>query len=481
MAPLSAQDAAHLLRRSGFGGGWGAAPNDLTALTGMELGDAVELILEQQNVSSDAPPAEFADPGKGDWERVWALTLWWFERMRTARVTGRTAAAPQASPLQEKMSLFWHGHFASSEDKVGNATHMYDQHHAFRALGLGNFQDLCLTVTTVPHACEAMLRYLDNDPNEKQSPNENLARELMELFTMGVNNYTQDDVTAGARAWTGYNIDDTEAGNHTFRFYPERHDSGTKTLLGVTAAWDAPGMVRHLCTGTAVNPVTGVAPPITTSRYLARKIWSFFAYPINSSDPLVESLAANWRANGLEVTALLRDVFTRPEFFSTQAKRGLMRSPVELITAILRSTGLTIYQAMPWDIGEMGQQPFYPPNVAGWKQNSYWLSTSSAWFRANYIHNNVRWGVNSRPNPRFLSWTGRDPVTRTYPMTPEQAVDNALLTCGITEPSTGTRARLVAWLTAQRAASNVAPYEWRDLEFLNLATLVFLSPDFQLA
>jgi len=481
VAPLSAQDAAHLLRRSGFGGGWGTAPNDLTALTGMELTDAVELILSPVNVSSDAPPVEYSDPNQGDWQRVWALTLWWFERMRTARVTGRTSGAPQASPLQEKMSLFWHSHFASSHDKVGNATHMYDQHHAFRSLGLGRFEDLGVAVTSAPRACEAMLRYLDNDPNDKRKPNENLSRELMELFTMGVNNYTQDDVTAGARAWTGFNIDDSDAGNHTFRFYPERHDTGMKTILGVTAAWDGPGMVRHLCTGTAVNPVTGVAPSITTSRYLARKIWGFFAYPINSGDPLVESLAANWRTNGLDVTALLRDVFTRPEFFSTQAKRGLLRSPVEFITAILRSTGLTVHQVKPWDIGEMGQQPFFPPNVAGWKQNSYWLSTSAAWYRTNYVQNSVRWAVNSRPSPKFLSQTGRDPVTRTYAMTPEQAVDTALATCGITEPAPGTRTRLVTWLTAQRAASNVAPYEWRDLEWLNLATLVFLSPDFQLA
>ena len=480
MAPLSAQDAAHLLRRSGFGGGWGAAPNDLTALTGMELADAVELVLDTTNVSADSPPAEYADPNKGDWERVWALTGWWFERMRTARVTGRTAGAPQASPLQEKMTLFWHGHFASSEDKVNNATHMYDQHHAFRSLGLGNFQELALAITTVPHACEAMLRYLDNDPNEKANPNENLSRELMELFTMGVNNYTQDDVTAGARAWTGYNIDDTDTGNHTFRYYPERHDTGMKTLLGVTAAWDGPGMVRQLCTGTAVNPVTNEAPTVTTSKYVARKIWSFLAYPIPSTDPLVASLASNWRTNGLDVTALLRDVFTRPEFYSNTARHGLLRSPVEFVTAVLRSTGLSIDQAIPWDLGEMGQQPFYPPNVAGWKQNSYWLSTSGAWYRANYIQNNVRWGINGRPDPKFLSSTGRA-ADGTYPMTPAQAVDSAFATCGVTEVSAGTRTRVTNWLTAQRVASNSPTFEWRDLEWLNLATNVFLSPEFQLA
>ncbi len=479
MAPLSAQDAAHLLRRSGFGGGWGAAPNDLTAFTGMELTDAVELVLSPANVAADPPPAEYADPNKGDWERVWALTGWWFERMRTGRVTGRTAGAPQASPLQEKMTLFWHGHFASSEDKVNNATHMYDQHHAFRSLGLGNFQDLALAITTAPQACEAMLRYLDNDPNEKENPNENLSRELMELFTMGVNNYTQDDVTAGARAWTGYNIDDTDTGNHTFRYYPERHDTGMKTLLGVTAAWDGPGMVRHLCTGTTVNPVTNEAPTVTTSKYVARKIWSFLAYPIPSTDPLVASLAANWRTNGLNVTALLRDVFTRPEFYSTTAKHGLLRSPVEFVVAILRSTGLAIDQAIPWDLGEMGQQPFYPPNVAGWKQNGYWLSTSAAWYRANYVQNNVRWGVNDRPAPKFLSWTGW--VGGTYPMTPAQAVDSAFATCGVTEVSAGTRTRVVDWLTAQRAASNSPAFEWRDWQWLNLATNVFLSPEFQLA
>jgi uncharacterized protein (DUF1800 family) len=216
---------------------------------------------------------------------------------------------------------------------------------------------------------------------------------------------------------------------------------------------------------------------VTTSRSVARKLWGFFAYP-NPSAPLVESLATNWRANGLEVRALLRDIFTRPEFYTPQAKRGLLRSPVELVVAALRSTGVSVHDATPWDLDGMGQRPFYPPNVSGWRQNSYWLSTAGAWARADYYDGPIAWRAYNT-TPKFLSWTGWDPTSRTYLMTSDQAVDAAFSACGVTDPSPTTRARLVTWLDAQRAVpANVA---WRDLQFINLGKLVMLSPDFQLA
>jgi uncharacterized protein (DUF1800 family) len=466
---LNAQDAAHLLRRSGFGGGGSFEAADRAAITGLERAAAVDLILNTANVNTDGPARVYDNNFFDDSHKLQDAQLWWIERMRTARVAGRTAAAKAPSPIQEKLALFLHSHFASGHEKLGSTQAMYEQNQVFRTYGLGSFQELTLALTTKKDGSEALLGYLDNHTNYLGTPNENFARELMELFTMGVNKYTQQDVEESARAWTGWSLDWPVDYNPVLLFKPDRHDGGQKTFMGITKNWDGPDIVRHLCTGTTVNPTTGEAPTLTTSRFIARKLWSFFAYP-NPDAALVESLAANWRANGLVIAALLRDIFTRDEFYSTTAKHGLVRSPMEFVVAALRSTGLSARTAIPYNIADMGQAPFFPPDVSGWKQNAYWITTTGIWERASYVAGQIAWRTDQL-SPPFLGST----MTMTVP----NAVQTAFDACGIESPSAATRSVLESWLAAQRATSPST--EWTHYQAINLGVLTMLSPDFQLA
>src|SRR4029077_9960638 len=150
----------------------------------------VDELLDFSGAPPDVQPAYLTDPDKGDWEKEYLLEQWWLDRM---------ASSP--TPLQEKLTLFWHGHFATANYKVGDMLLMYRQNALFRAMAAGSFRDLVQQMSLQP----AMLIWLDNDPNTKGHPNENFARELMELFILGVGQYTQDDVVASARAWTGHN------------------------------------------------------------------------------------------------------------------------------------------------------------------------------------------------------------------------------------------------------------------------------------
>src|SRR5262249_51423634 len=172
--------------------------------------------------------------------------------------------ATSPAPLQEKLTLFWHGHFATANYKVGDMLLMYQQNALWRTQATGNFRDLVQTMSLQP----AMLIWLDNDPNEKGQPNENFARELMELFTLGVNQYTQDDVVASARPWTGHNTLDGD--REQYHFYPERHDDGQKTFMGVTQDWDGPDIVNFILGSDATHK-------LIAAKFIAAKMWSFFA------------------------------------------------------------------------------------------------------------------------------------------------------------------------------------------------------------
>src|SRR6185436_2636960 len=177
------------------------------------------------------------------------LIQWWLDRMATV-----------PHPLQEKLALFWHGHFATQYSKVGSAQEMYDQNHLFRTAGAGSFESLVQQMSLQV----AMLIYLDNDPNSKGSPNENFARELMELFTLGVNEYTQADIVASARAWSGHNcLDDDRTQYH---FYPTRHDDTNKTFMGVTQNWDGPDIINFLLRDDPTRK--NIA-----ARFMATKLW----------------------------------------------------------------------------------------------------------------------------------------------------------------------------------------------------------------
>lgn len=371
---------------------------------------------------------------RGFWQNYVDMTWFWLERCRTTR-----------APLVEKMVLFWHGHLCSSLDKVFERRWMLDQNQLFRTHGLGNFTELIQRASVQP----AMLSYLDNDTNVAGRPNENFSRELMELFTLGVGNYTESDVTESARAWTGHTIDD--GGNYAF--VPEAHDWNQKTFFGDTRNWDGPMIIDHI-----VNGPTST----TVARFVAAKLWAFLAY----ADPepeVVDSIAGAFRSSGMEIVPLIRAILLHPAFRSDRARNGLVRSPIEYVVAAMRITGLGCDIAHPeWTLHSMGQQPYYPPNVSGWKQNGYWINSSALWAKAAFA-GNIRWKL-----------FDRDELAGSSQLSPTAAADAALARFGIAAPSAATRNALVAYVENERRHTNWA-------ERAGLLLLPLLSPEFQLA
>jgi uncharacterized protein (DUF1800 family) len=278
----------------------------------------------------------------------------------------------------------------------------------------------------------------------------------MELFTLGVNQYTQADIVASARAWTGHNTLDSD--REQYHFYPDRHDDGSKTFMGVTQNWDGPDIINFILRDDAAHKQIA-------ARFIATKMWSFFAYP-DPEQSVVDDISQAFLANDLSIADLVRAIFNHPQFVSTEAKQGLVRSPAEWVVACMRACAITAGDANPqWWMEDMGQQLFEPPNVSGWRPNEYWLTTSRLWARANWT--------------RYVIWQNdvQDTLSSITSMSVHDAVQHAFDVFGIDSPSAHTRATLEAWLTAQRADTNA----WANWTFINLLTLVMLSPEMTLA
>jgi uncharacterized protein (DUF1800 family) len=430
-------DIAHLLRRAGFGG----TASQITTLAAQPWSTTVDQLLDFTGAPADTQPAFLTDGNFEDWEREYKLQHWWLDRMATS-----------STPLQEKLTLFWHGHFATANYKVTNMLLMYRQNALFRSMAAGNFRDLVQQMSVQP----AMLIWLDNDPNTKGHPNENFARELMELFTLGVNQYTQADIVASARAWTGHNTLDGDPTQ--YHFYPTRHDTGLKTFMGVTQNWDGPDIINFILRDDATHKQIA-------ARFIATKMWAFFAYP-DPEASVVDDISSAFLTADLSIAVLVRAIFNHPQFLSDEAKQGLARSPAEWVAACMRSLNITGTDANPqWWMEDMGQQLFQPPNVSGWRPNLYWLTTSRLWARANWA--------------RYLVWQNnlQNALSSIVGMTVHNAVQHAFDVFGIDNPSAHTRAALEAWLTAQRADTHA----WTNWSFINLLTLVMLCPEMNLA
>ena len=277
------------------------------------------------------------------------LSLWWLDRMVTT-----------PNPLQEKLTLFWHGHFATSVQKVVDPGYMFGQNQIFRSAGAGNFTDLTMAVSKDP----AMLIWLDANLDRKASPNENLARELLELFTVGIGHYSEDDIKNAARAFTGWQLNGQ---TRAFSFAANQHDTGMRTFFGQNGAFTGEDIVRMSTT----RP--------DTARFVAQKTFSHFAHPVAFDDPIVTQLAGGF-GKDFDVAGLLRNVFLHPEFTSAATRAGLVKQPIEYVAGALRALGLRANgnTALLTQLGGLGQAPLAPPNVGGWPQNGYWLNTSTA-------------------------------------------------------------------------------------------------------
>ena len=365
-------DISLLYRRAGFGlrgveldalvsaGYEAAVENLISGLTGPDpRGDAVAVPsfpnaqLPGKSASLSERQAASAELRAG----LSALQEWWMQRM-----------AVTSTPLREKLTLFWHGHFATGASKVRDPKLMYLQNQLFRTRGSGSFEALTQAVAKDG----AMMFWLDTETDKRAHPNENFARELMELFTIGIGNYTQDDVTAAARAFTGWAYS-----RQTYRYFfqADQHDYGTKVFLDQSGDFSGTDIISIL-----VNKAE-------SARFVLAKLWSHFAYPVEPGAPVVGDLIGVY-GRGFDLSGSLRAVFLHPLFRSAQTRTGLVKQPIEYLVGAARALGLGAGASpsaggggrltLALAASALGQEPFNPPNVGGWGQNSYWLDTATA-------------------------------------------------------------------------------------------------------
>ena len=371
---------AHLLRRAGFG----ASRDEVEARVAQGYDNVVEELL---NVGDDPGIDEDlmyrAYPSYFDKAAIETGQTEWVYRMINNR-----------HQLQEKMSLFWHTIFCSGDNKVDNARTTVIQIDKFREQGMGNFQDLIMMLSQDP----AMLYYLDNIESHKTAVNENYRRELLELFSMGVGkdgeiNYTEDDVKACARAFTGWNLAPTipvfpyGRTPFEFRFDPADHDFGEKTFLGETGPWNGEDIVDIICKQPA------------TARFIARKMYDFFVAdepPVPSwrqSEPrdmeAVKTLEKAYFDSGYEISAMLKALFTSDFFKSESVHYAKVKSPAEVVIGTLRMVGQhtgpepgLFFVAM--EPKYMGMDLLNPPTVEGWHTGAEWINSGTLIDRINF-------------------------------------------------------------------------------------------------
>ncbi len=367
--------ARHLLMRAGFGG----TPDEVAKLHALGLHGAVRYLVDFKKQPASAAvfaphskeqplPYETALSGEAqrllrqqraeeDRQQLQSMRVWWLRRM---------IESPR--PLEEKLTLFWHGQIPVQYSTVGDSYYMYLQNQMFRANAAGNFGTLLYGVA---HDA-AMLKYLNNDTNVKGRANENLAREIMELFSMGRDQgYTENDIRQGARALTGYTYN---AANGQFRFLSDRHDTEPKTIFGKTGGYSGDDFVRLILE--TPHP----------AKFIARQLFTFFAHDDPSPDT-VEALATVLRANNYDIAPMLENLFLSGEFYSARTMGTEVKSPVQLLVGLHRDLGLkdADFAYLANALRDMGQDLFEPPSVFGWQPGRSWITTSRILGRYNVV------------------------------------------------------------------------------------------------
>lgn len=375
--PVSFQDARHLLSRTGFGGNL----RDIEQLTAMDRESAVDYLLNRavrraatnppRDVVTSIPPQQglkemspeekkaFKQERK---EEALALKAWWY---------GELLETP--SPLTERMTLFWHNHFTSSVKKVKWPALLYHQNVLLRRHAVGSYRDLLFQIAKDP----AMVLYLDTQSNHKDHPNENFARELFELFTLGEGQYSEADIKEAARAFTGWHVALRHGGAFTFNRH--QHDGGVKHVLGKTGAFGGDDVLALLLD----------QPGCAT--YVAGKLWREFV----SDQPdqrEVQRLGAVFRSGGYQIAPLVRALFTSPHFWATENRGTLIKSPVELIVGTIRLFELPIRETeVLAKYGQrLGQDLFDPPNVKGWPGGTRWITSATLLNRWQLLQRGLR-------------------------------------------------------------------------------------------
>ncbi len=393
MASLTYEDAAHLLRRMGFGG----TPDEIDALSQRGREGAVDYLINYQSIDNSAMEAQLAasfDFSDGPQDNTkfnqGLLRAWWMTRMvKTKR------------QFEEKMTLFWHNHFATALSGVQDF-YMYAQNLTLRRYALDRFDNLLLKASQDA----AMLIWLDGVTNNRANPNENFARELQELFSVGIKdvvtgaeNYSEQDVKEIARAFTGWKFRRVRNGGpFDFEFFIDanQHDNTAKTVYGQTANFGGEDIV------------TIVSARPATARYLTKKLFDFFVYPIDTGSSgdraTVDKFATVYMNTNHSIKELVRAIFTSDEFFTERARYALVKTPVEFVVNPVRmlnanyltgTSGGNQRETQLYSRSRlMGMDIFNPPDVAGWELNIGWVSTATMLERFNYGN----YLISQRPN-----------------------------------------------------------------------------------
>ena len=426
LSPIAASDwnydrAAHLIERAGFG----ATPEEIRRLAAMTPRQAVDELVDYESIKSELKPFDESriwDPGmdpfppsraeavrlarergEGLGEKVLPegtqrrlqpvvdkffyglyangietqrLGLWWANRMLTSK-----------RPLEEKLTMFWHGHFATGENKVRDYRMMLQQNTMFREHASGHLHDLLIGILKDP----AMLVYLDNGENVRTHPNENFGRELLELFTMGVGNYTEHDVREAARSFTGWTNNVL-----AFKFDANQHDPGPKTFLGQTGNFNGDDIIDII-----------LKQPVT-AEFVSAKLYRYFVRE-EIAPSIKTELGNTFRVSGYNVKPLVKRIFLSRDFYSPPAYATKIKSPVDLVVSTYKKMGLREVPTLP-DFGRMtaslGQSLFDPPNVAGWAGGRTWITPSTLLQRGNLFRDVLFPDVKGfRPPDRSMSAT----------------------------------------------------------------------------
>jgi uncharacterized protein (DUF1800 family) len=483
---------AHLLRR--FGLGASEAELDYYGKDGWK--SAVDKLLNNNSIPSgfDVDPQIFAN-GKAVVNLKVIQAHWHLRLIATQH------------PLEEKLTIFWHNHFATSSQKVENSYVMFHHIDTLRTNALGKFSDLLLAVSQDP----AMIYWLDNQLNVKGKPNENFAREVMELFTLGVDNYSERDVQEAARAFTGWGYgtrlrrsEGSPKRFEKFIYSEERHDSGIKEVLNKRGPLNGDDVVKILC------------EMPSTAEFIARKMWKFFASP-SPDDLIIKKLAEQFFSSGLDIKVLVRAIMESEEFYSEKCIRKLVKNPIDFIVSTVRQLGVgstameqikdgvefplvneqsgvnlklvrALGSAFAVNISatSQGMELMSPPDVSGWGTGSYWVSSATMVERSKWSNSLFRGGYTGAAPGLAAGVAGRRAQGVSYDAwnlfsenpTPEFAVQKLLSVFDVSLP---TEKRQLLFDAAQLASRGGITEANANNVARAISKLIFGSPEFQFA
>jgi uncharacterized protein (DUF1800 family) len=447
-SPWDLAKVGHLYRRAAFGATWDELQTALRDGPDKAIdrllnghGDAAAFEKETKPLADTVAKAN-----NGPQARAW----WLYRMLYTPH------------PLRERMTLFWHNHFATSNAKVNNATYMFGMYDTLYNNALGKFPPMLQEVTKDP----AMLVWLDTVQSTKAMPNENYARELMELFSLGVGNYTEKDIREAAKAFTGWRLD---GGKPVYD--PKNHDDGPKTVLGRTGPFQASDVV-DICLDQPVCP-----------RFIAGKLYKFFISESTPPPPeLVEPLARQFRDSGYDIAATVSTVLRSNLFFAPETYRARIKAPVDFVLGIVRGLeGRIGTTQLALAMEGLGQSLFYPPSVKGWDGGPAWLNGQTLLFRQN-----LALALTSTEDGRFGRRCDPAAVAHRHNKAGSDAelVDFFLQLFLQGEVAADSRGRLVRYLEQSR--SQTVPVYWTtdDVENHRVRTvchLVLTLPEYQLS